>query len=246
MTTDPSAETTTSTATGTPTNWEETPSYGTDAPLPRLAQAEVTFAYEGDLQGTGECRYLFRYGPTGDSEILGFEHVEGALRGRTGSFNLRHEGTFTEGRVQAGATTMSPSASSTRCRHEPRPDHGRRPRGHPVGGAGLPGRRPAARPAGRRRRRPGGPRPRRAGLAARVRRRQPRRPHRSRQRGGRGRHARAPGRRPPLGDRLGDPGRAAPAPPAGRPPDGARHLARRRRRRGRPPRRLRPGRPQAR
>ena len=111
MTTDPSAETTTSTATGTPTNWEETPSYGTDAPLPRLAQAEVTFAYKGDLQGTGECRYLFRYGPTGDSEILGFEHVEGALRGRTGSFALRHEGTFTEGRVQVRATVVPGSGA---------------------------------------------------------------------------------------------------------------------------------------
>ena len=109
MTTDRSAETTTSTATGTPTNWEETPSYGTDAPLPRLAQAEVTFAYKGDLQGTGECRYLFRYGPTGDSEILGFEHVEGALRGRTGSFALRHEGTFTEGKLVV-ATTIVPGS----------------------------------------------------------------------------------------------------------------------------------------
>jgi hypothetical protein len=106
MRTDPPAGTTTSTATGTPTNWEESPSYGTEAPLPRLAQAEVTFAYEGDLQATGECRYLFRYGPTGDSELLGFEQVEGTLRGRAGSFALRHEGTFTGGKLLVTTTVV--------------------------------------------------------------------------------------------------------------------------------------------
>jgi hypothetical protein len=106
MTSHPPAATTTSTAVGTPTNWQETPTFGSDAPLPRVAQAEVTIVYEGDLEGTGECRYLFRYGPEGDSEILGFEQVEGSLRGRAGSFALRHEGTFTEGKLLVAATIV--------------------------------------------------------------------------------------------------------------------------------------------
>ena len=106
MTSHPPDATTTSTAIGTPTNWEETPTFGSDAPLPRVAQAEATIAYEGDLAGTGECRYLFRYGPEGDSEILGFEQVEGSLRGRSGSFALRHEGTFTEGRLVVTTTVV--------------------------------------------------------------------------------------------------------------------------------------------
>ena len=109
MSSQPPVVTTTSTAIGTPTNWEETPTFRSEAPLPRVAQAEATIVYEGDLEATGECRYLFRYGPEGDSEILGFEQVEGSLRGRSGSFALRHEGTFTEGKLLV-ATTIVPGS----------------------------------------------------------------------------------------------------------------------------------------
>jgi hypothetical protein len=103
--------TTTSSGTMTFSQWEETPAYGDEAPLPRLAQAEVTFTYAGDLVGTGECRYLFRYGPDGECQALGFEHVTGALRGREGSFALRHEGVYGAGGLEIRATIVPGSGT---------------------------------------------------------------------------------------------------------------------------------------
>lgn len=86
--------TTTSTGTTNFTKWDEAPAYGDGAPLPRIARADVDFAWTGDLDATGQCRYIFRYGPDGACEVLGFEHVTGTLAGRTGEFALRHEGTY--------------------------------------------------------------------------------------------------------------------------------------------------------
>lgn len=76
-------------------DWQEDPAWGDDAPLPRLAQATVTFSYEGDLQATSTCRYTLSYGPDGQGNALGFETVEGTLEGRTGGFVLRHDAAFT-------------------------------------------------------------------------------------------------------------------------------------------------------
>jgi hypothetical protein len=103
--------TTTSTGTSTFTNWEEAPAYGDGAPLPRIARADVDFTYAGDLAGTGECRYLFRYGPDGACEILGFEHITGTLAGRTGEFALRHEGTFSGAGLSIRSTIVPGSAT---------------------------------------------------------------------------------------------------------------------------------------
>jgi hypothetical protein len=102
---------TTSTGTSRFTNWEEAPAYGDGAPLPRIARADVDFAYEGDLDGTGECRYIFRYGPDGSCQILGFEHVTGTLAGRRGEFALRHEGTFGASGLSVASTVVPGSAT---------------------------------------------------------------------------------------------------------------------------------------
>ena len=75
-------------------DWQEDPAWGDDAPLPRLAQATVTFAYQGDLEATSTCRYTLSYGPDGQGSAVGFEAVDGTLHGRAGTFVLRHDAAF--------------------------------------------------------------------------------------------------------------------------------------------------------
>jgi len=77
------------------TDWQEDPGWDTGAPLPRLAQATVTFTYEGDLNATSSCRYTLSYGTDGEGSAVGFEAVSGTLDGRAGSFVLRHDAAFT-------------------------------------------------------------------------------------------------------------------------------------------------------
>lgn len=77
------------------TSWDEDPSFGDDAPLPRLATALVAFAYDGDLVATSSSRSALSYGPDGEGSSLGFETVTGTLHGLEGGFVLRHEDVFT-------------------------------------------------------------------------------------------------------------------------------------------------------
>lgn len=84
----------TATGTATFTSWQEEPAHDSGAPLPRLAHATVTFAYEGDLIATSTCQYVMNYGANGESEFVGLESVAGSLQGRAGSFVLRHVGTY--------------------------------------------------------------------------------------------------------------------------------------------------------
>ncbi len=103
--------TTISTGTALTSAWEEAPQYGDRAPLPRVARADCRFTYEGDLTGTGECRYVFRYGPDGSCQVLGFEQVSGALAGREGEFFLSHEGTFGASGLSVRSTIVPGSAT---------------------------------------------------------------------------------------------------------------------------------------
>src|SRR5687768_1700301 len=85
----------TAAATMTTTSWDEDPGWGPESPLPRLARADVGFAYDGDLAATSTSRAALSYGPDGTGTSLGFEAVEGTLHGVAGGFVLRHEDVFT-------------------------------------------------------------------------------------------------------------------------------------------------------
>lgn len=62
---------------------------------PRYAHAHVSFAYKGVIEGTSTCDYLLYYGGAGydggGQAAPGFERVEGAVDGRSGSFLIRHD-----------------------------------------------------------------------------------------------------------------------------------------------------------
>jgi hypothetical protein len=107
-----STSTTTSTGTSTMTSWDESPAYGDDAPLPRLARAEAGFTWSGDLAGTSTCRYAFAYAADGTCAILGFEHLEAeAPGGEPGTLVLRHEGTFAADGLAVTTTVVDGSGT---------------------------------------------------------------------------------------------------------------------------------------
>ncbi len=101
------------TATGTAkfTSWDEDPSFEGDAPLPRLAHATVAFEYQGDLNGTSTCYYVFSYGADGSGTAVGFEEVTGDLGGVGGTLVLRHEASFTAEGVET-TWQVAPGAST--------------------------------------------------------------------------------------------------------------------------------------
>lgn len=81
-------------------HWDETP-LKDSGEGPRLTRAVVTKTYEGDIRGESRLEYLMMHRDDGTAEFVGLERVTGSLGGRSGSFVLRHIGTFEEGIARA-------------------------------------------------------------------------------------------------------------------------------------------------
>jgi hypothetical protein len=60
----------------------------------KLTRAQVSYTYQGDIEGTGTLQYLMTYRPDGTGNYVGLERIEGAVGRRSGSFVLQHTGTF--------------------------------------------------------------------------------------------------------------------------------------------------------
>ena len=76
--------------------WDETTISDPEV-LPRLTRAECAQRYQGDLEGTSILHYLITYTEDGTAQFDGHELVTGSLCGKTGSFVLRHQGSFAGG-----------------------------------------------------------------------------------------------------------------------------------------------------
>jgi hypothetical protein len=81
-------------------SWDEKPlAEGVGAP--KVTRALVTKSFAGDLVGRSTLEYVLAYGADGSATYVGMERVEGALRGRSGSFVLEHRGTFENGKAES-------------------------------------------------------------------------------------------------------------------------------------------------
>lgn len=74
-------------------SWDEEP-FDESADGPKLTRAHVKKSFHGDLTGTGNLMYVMTYLDGGVASFSGFEKVVGSLGGRTGSFVLRHTGSY--------------------------------------------------------------------------------------------------------------------------------------------------------
>ena len=65
-----------------------------------LSKAEVSYAYSGEVQGTGTLVYLIAY-KADAAPVLGLERFTGSIGGREGSCVFRHVGSQDAGSVSA-------------------------------------------------------------------------------------------------------------------------------------------------
>lgn len=77
----------------------------------KLTKARVTFGFSGDLEAQGEWNALMCYQDDGTAAFTGYQRTAGTLGGRTGSFVLRADGTFTGGVATTNWQVMDGLAS---------------------------------------------------------------------------------------------------------------------------------------
>lgn len=81
-------------------SWDETP-FDESGDGAKLTQTHVRRSFDGDLIGTGNLMYVMTHIDSGNAVFLGYENVVGSLGGRTGSFVLRHTGSYDGGKATA-------------------------------------------------------------------------------------------------------------------------------------------------
>src|SRR5262249_59030035 len=82
------------------TSWNENPIHASDG-LPKLTRASVTQSFEGDITGQGIVEYLMSYRDDGSATYAGILRVVGAMSGRSGSFVLVGEGSYSNDKGEA-------------------------------------------------------------------------------------------------------------------------------------------------
>lgn len=65
----------------------------------RLTQGKFVMVYKGDLEGEGVLGELKHYFNANFATFCGMEYIIGKLKGRMGSFVIRHEGEFEHGKL---------------------------------------------------------------------------------------------------------------------------------------------------
>jgi len=92
------------------TGWDEKPC-DEIAGDSKLTRAHVTKVYSGDIEGEATVEYVMMHRADGDAEFVGYERVICRLAGRSGSFVLRHKGTFEGGTVKSDCVVVTGSAT---------------------------------------------------------------------------------------------------------------------------------------
>ncbi len=78
---------------------------GVTYPKRGFSRADTTYAYSGDIEGTGTVAYLISYAP-GFAPTSGFERFEGSIDGHDGSLVFQHLGDHDEQAVRSTLTIV--------------------------------------------------------------------------------------------------------------------------------------------
>jgi hypothetical protein len=73
-------------------SWDEQPSL--EASSEKMTRATVSQQFRGDIDGEGTVEWLMCYRPDGTAHFVGLQRVEGAVRGRRGTFVVESYGEF--------------------------------------------------------------------------------------------------------------------------------------------------------
>jgi len=94
--------------------WEERP-YAEVEGAPKLARANGSDLYHGDIEGEATFEYLMMYRDDGSASFVGLERVVGRLGERSGSFVLQLSGSF-EGGTVTSAWSVAPGSGTGELR----------------------------------------------------------------------------------------------------------------------------------
>lgn len=67
----------------------------------KMAQADVTMTFAGDIEGDGRVLYVMAYLSDKTASFVGLQRIIGRLGDKTGSFVLKTEGTYAENLAEA-------------------------------------------------------------------------------------------------------------------------------------------------
>ncbi|MEU1129959.1 DUF3224 domain-containing protein [Streptomyces sp. NPDC005900] len=99
------------TGTCTFTGWDEQPVAGADGG-PRIAHAAVTNDYAGGIEAAGtSCEYTIAYTTGTTGGYVGYEFIEGAVRGHKGSFVIEQRGSFVADGIECVFTVLPGSGT---------------------------------------------------------------------------------------------------------------------------------------
>lgn len=91
-------------------SWDEK-AYSEIEGAPKLTRASVMKLYRGDVEGESTLEYLMMHRQDGTASFVGLERVVGSLSGRSGSFVLRHQGTFDGATAKVSLSVVSGSGT---------------------------------------------------------------------------------------------------------------------------------------
>ncbi len=91
-------------------SWEEQPYSEIDGG-PKLTRADVTTAFQGEIEGEGTKAYLMVYHDDASASFVGLERVVGRVGDRAGSFVVEHSGTFEGGTARATVSVVPGSGT---------------------------------------------------------------------------------------------------------------------------------------
>ena len=77
----------------------------------KFTRAQVTRAYQGDLEGEGRVEFLMFYREDGTASYLGLEEVVGRLGGKSGSFAVQHNGQYANGAATVSSVIVPGSGT---------------------------------------------------------------------------------------------------------------------------------------
>jgi hypothetical protein len=91
-------------------SWDEQPFSEVEGG-PKLARADVSIGYTGEMEGEGTLIYLMTYHSDEDVRSIGLERVSGRLGERQGSFVLQHDCVLEDGAAVDTVTVVPGSAT---------------------------------------------------------------------------------------------------------------------------------------
>jgi hypothetical protein len=91
--------------------WEGKPS--AEVTGARLTRAQVTYTYQGDMNGESSVEYLMNYNEDASGSFVALERFAGSIGGRPGSVVFQHVGTFEP--VRATITVLPGSGTGDLC-----------------------------------------------------------------------------------------------------------------------------------